>query len=56
LYKDIEDINPAMHVRLSKSGLASLREATAKDNTLSELTKVIRQRWPEFKHNVPLSI
>jgi len=45
-----------MHVILSKSSLVSLREATAKGNTLSELTKIIRQGWPKLKHNVPLTI
>ena len=56
LYKEIEDIDAAMHVRLSERGLARLREATVEDNTLRELTKVTRQGWPELKHDVPLSI
>ena len=41
LYKEIEEIDPAKHVRLSENGLASLRKATLKDETLSKLTKVI---------------
>ena len=45
-----------MHVRLSESGLASLRGATAENNTLSKLTKVICIGWPDLKHNVPLPI
>jgi len=56
LYKEIEEVDPALHVRLSENGLAKLREATTKDNTLSELSKFIHQGWPEFKHNVPLSV
>jgi len=56
LYKEIEEIDPALHVRLSENGLARLREATAKDSTLSELDTVIHQGWPDLKQNVPLSI
>ena len=56
LYKEIEEVNPALHVRLSEDGLAKLRETTTKDNTLSELAKLIHQGWPESKINVPLSI
>lgn len=56
VYKEIEEIDPAKHVRLSLQGLANLREATIKDDTMSELAKVIRQGWPDLKQNVPLSI
>ena len=41
MYKEIEEIDPAKHVRLSLQGLANLREATIKDDTMSELAKVI---------------
>ena len=56
VYKEIEEIDPAKHVLLSLQGLANLREATIKDDTMSELAKVIRQGWPDLKQNVPLSI
>ena len=56
MYKEIEEIDPAKHVRLSLQGLANLREATIRDNTMSELAKVIRQGWPDLKQNAPLSI
>ena len=41
LYKEIEENDPAKHVRLSDNGLTTLREVTLKDDTLKELTKVI---------------
>jgi len=41
--KEINEVDPALHVRLGENGLAKLREATAKDDTLGELTKVIQQ-------------
>lgn len=56
LYKEIEEVDPALHVRLSENGLAKLREATTKDDTLSELTKLIQHGWPDVKHNAPLSV
>ena len=56
MYKEIEEIDPAKHVRLSLQGLANLREATIRDDTMSELAKVIRQGWPDLKQNAPLSI
>ena len=56
VYKEIEEIDPAKHVRLSVQGLANLREATSQDDTLTELTKVIRQGWPDLKQKVPSSI
>ena len=56
VYKEIEEIDPAKHVRLSVKGLTILREATIQDNTLSELTRIVRQGWPDLKPNVPLAI
>ena len=53
LYKEIEEVDPVLHVRL---GLVELRETTTKDNTLRELTKLIHQGWPEFNHNVLFSV
>jgi len=43
LYKEIEEVNPTKHVQLSENGLASLREATLKDETLGTLATVIHQ-------------
>ena len=56
MYKEIEEIDSAKHVWLSVQGLANLREATSQDDTLTELTNVIRQGWPDLKQKVPLSI
>ena len=58
VYKEIEEIDPAKHIPLSLDlqGLANLREATIKDDSMSELAKVIQQGWPDLKQNVPLSI
>ena len=56
VYKEIEEIDPAKHVRLSAKGIVDLRKATIQDDTLSELAKVIRHGWPDLKQNVPLSI
>ena len=52
LYKEIEEIDPAKHVRLSEDGLATIRKATLQDDTLTELTKVIYQGWPDLKQNI----
>jgi len=52
LYKENEEINPAKHVRFSEDGLATIRETTLQDDTLTELTKVIQQGWPDLKQNV----
>ena len=41
VYKEIEEIDPAKHVRLSAKGIANLRKATVQDDILSELAKVI---------------
>ena len=51
LYKEIKGVDPALHARLSEN---KLREVTAKDDTLNELTKVIQQGWPELRHKVLL--
>jgi len=56
LYKEIEEIDLASHVRISENGLASLREETVKDDSLSELWRVIRQGWPNLKQKLPLTI
>ena len=56
VYKEIEEIDPAKHVRLSAKGIADLRKATIQDDTLSKLAKVIRHGWCNLKQNVPLSI
>ena len=49
LYKKIEEIDPAQHVRLSKKGLDSLKTATAKDETLQQLASTIFHGWPDSK-------
>ena len=54
--KEIDEVDLALHDRLSENGLAKLREATAKDNTLGELTKVIQQGWSELKHKALLFV
>ena len=41
LYKDIEDIDPAQHVWLSKTGLDSFRTTTAQVDTLQLLASTI---------------
>ena len=56
LFKEIEDIDPAKHVRLSEKGLTELREATRNDNTLKDLAKVIHRGWPELKQDIQPSI
>ena len=56
LYKEIQDIDPAEHVRVSERGLAKIRAATQKDPTLQEVAKTIHQGWPESKQDVPLLI
>ena len=56
VYKEIEEIDPAKHVRLSAQGLENIREATSQDDTLNELAKTIQQGWPDLKQNVPMSI
>ena len=43
VYKEIEEIDPAKHVRLSAQGLENIREATSQDDTLNELAKTIQQ-------------
>ena len=37
-------------------GLANIREATIQDDTFSELTRTVRQRWPDLKSNILLSV
>ena len=39
LYKEIQDINPAEHVRVSEGGLAKIKAATEQDPML--------KRWPQ---------
>ena len=56
VYKEIKEIDPAKHVRLSAQGLENIREATSQDDTLNELAKIIQQGWPDLKQNVPMSI
>ena len=56
LYKDIEEIDPAQHVRLSKKGLDSLKAATAQDEILQQLTSTILRGWPDNKRDTPLNI
>jgi len=38
LYKEIKDIDPAEHVRVSEGGIAKIRAATQQDATLQELS------------------
>ena len=56
LFKEIEDIEPAKHVRLSEKGLDTIREASHNDDTFTKLVKVIHQGWPEHKRDVQPSI
>ena len=56
VYKEIEEIDPAKHARLSAQGLETIREATIQDDTLKELATTIQQGWPDLKKNVPMSI
>ena len=56
MFKEIEDIEPAKHVRLSEKGLSTLREASLNDDALTQLAKVIHQGWPEHKRDVQPSI
>ena len=56
LYKEIEQINPAEHVRLSEKGLAEIKVATQQDASLQELSTVILTGWPEHKNDLSLSI
>ena len=56
LYKEIQDIDPAEHVRVSERGLAKIRAATQQDPMLQEVAKTIHQGWPESKQDVPLLI
>ena len=56
LFKEIEDIEPAKHVRLSEKGLETIREASRNDATLMELAQVIHQGWPAYKRDVQLSL
>ena len=46
LYKEIEEVDPTLHVRLSEQSSEKLYNY--KKTTLSKL----HQDWPEFKHNV----
>jgi len=56
LYKDIEEVDPAQHVRQSKKGLDSLKVATAKDETLLQLASTILHGWPNNKQDIPVNI
>ena len=56
VYKEIEKIDLAKHVRLSAKGIADPRKATIQDDTLSKLAKVIRHGWLNLKQNVSLAI
>ena len=56
LCKEIQDIDPAEHVRVSKVGLAKIRAATQQDPMLQEVATSIHQEWPESKQDVPLLI
>ena len=56
LYKEIQDIDPAEHVRVSEGGLVKIRAATEQDAMLQELAATIRQGWPESKTDAPLTI
>ena len=56
MYIELEETDPAKHVRLSENGLVNLRQATLKDDTLTELTKVIHNGWPKLKQDIQPSI
>jgi len=56
LFKEIEDIEPAKHMRWSEKGLQTIREASHNDWTPMELAKVIHQGWPEHKRDVQPSL
>ena len=56
LYKEIQDIDPAEHVRVSEGGLVKIRAATEQDAMLQELAATIHQGWPESKTDAPLTI
>ena len=56
LFKEIENIEPAKHVRLSEKGLETIREASRNDTTLMELAQVIHQGWPAYKQEVQPSL
>jgi len=56
LYKEIEQINPAEHVRLSEKGVAEIKAATQQDASLQELSLIIHKGWPEHKKDTSLSI
>ena len=54
--KEIEQINPAEHVRLSEKGVAEIKAATQQDASLQELSLIIHKGWPEHKKDTSLSI
>ena len=56
LYKEIQDIDPAEHVRVSEGGLVKIRIATQEDTMLQVLAATIRQGWPDSKTEVPSTI
>ena len=51
LSKEIKQINPAEHLRLSEKGLAEIKVATQKDASLQVLSTVIVSGWPEHKND-----
>ena len=56
LYKEIQDIDLAEHVRVCEGGLAKIRAATQQDTMLQEVATTIHQGWPESKQDIPLLI
>lgn len=50
--RSLEDVSAVEDVTLSQPQLIRLREATARDEVLTELSDVIRRGWPERKEQV----
>lgn len=56
LHKEIQDIDPAEQVRVSKWGLAKIRAATQQDPMLQLVATTVHQGWLESKMDVPMEI
>ena len=56
VFRELETINQAQHIRMSETTFQQLNTATSKDQTLQTLMGTVLTGWPENKGDTPVNI
>ena len=56
VFKELETINQAQHIRMTDTTFQQLKTATVEDQTLQTLMGTVLKGWPETKGSTPGNI